>query len=437
MLSEVVEALEGVVAGLDPARTSGADAARLVSLFDRAERMCAAGKTLMVARAVECQEWSHTGARSAPEWLSQLAGVPAGAAQRSLETAKQLADQPEVTDALRSGDISPAQATEIASAVAHDPTAAGRLLRDARTRGFKGLKESCRAVRLAAKSAEEDQANYDAQRSRRYCRTWVEPDGSGRIDARMDPVSFTRFKACLHPFEEELFSAYRKAGTREPIDRYRADALLALAEAAGGAPTNTKVRVPATVIVVVAREALLRGHALDGERCEIEGFGPVPVAVAREIMGDAFLAAVVTDGVDIRRVVHLGRHPTRMQKTALAVRDPHCVVPPCERTHGLETHHFPPFEKSRHTTLDELARVCSGHHDQITNQGALLTGEPGNWHFEPPPAYGPFDDPPETSAGGPFGDPPDTSAGGPFDDPPDTSAGGPFDDPPDTSTGGP
>ena len=432
-LSEVVQALEGVVGGLDPARTSGSDAARLVALFDRAERLCAAGKTLMLARAVECNEWSKTGARSAPEWLSQLSGVPTGTAQRTLDTAGHLADQSEVADALRSGELSPAQAAEISSAVAHNPDAAPRLLREARTRGFKGLKQSCRAARLAAKSAEEDQANYDRQRARRYCRIWSEADGSGRIDARMDSLSFVRFKACLAPFEDEQFNAYRKAGTREPTDRYRADALLALAETAAANRSDTgrgtdaaapaspspvlfapsdarKAKVPAKLIVVVDRQALLRGYAEDGERCEIEGFGPVPVAVAKEIMSDAFLAAVIKDGIDIRRVVHLGRYPTEMQKTALQVRDPCCVIPGCEQTERLEAHHTPEFEKSRHTTLDELARTCSGaggHHDQLSYQGALLTGEPGNWQYQPPPTGGPFDDPPDTPAGGPFDDPPD------------------------------
>jgi len=367
LLSEAIEVLAKAVETLDPACTSGADAARLVTLFESGERLCAAGKTLMLTRVVECNEWSAGGARSAPEWLSQLAGVSPGAARRTLETADQLASQPEVAHALRSGEISTAQAAEIASAVAHNPACAPRLLDDAKTRGFKGLRQSCRVARLAAKSREEDQANYDRQRERRYCRTWTDADGSGRIDARMDPLSFVRFKACLHPFEEEAFNAFRKAGTREPTDRYRADALLALAEtavanretvhtagdatlfsagdtshatsirggsAASPADGSGKAKVPAKLIVVVDRQALLRGYPEDGERCEIEGFGPIPLAAAREIMQDAFLAAVVTDGVDIRRVVHLGRHPTEMQRTALQVRDPCCVIPGCECTGG-------------------------------------------------------------------------------------------------------
>lgn len=428
-MSELLDELAAAVQGLEPDRVAGVDAARLVTLFERGERLCAAGKTLMAARAVDCRQWAGKGARSPQEWLSEISGVPVGTAQRTLLTAEQVTARPELADAMRSGELSSAQAAEISSAVAENPDATRRLLDDAKENGFKGLKKACRAAKLAAaRSPEDDEAIARRQREARYCRTWIEPDGMGRIDARLDPVSFTRFTSFFHPFQEEAFDAARKAGAREPVDRYRADALVAMAEATAATEgsreaatgAKTRNRLPSEAIVIVDRGALLRGYPVDGERCEIEGFGPVPVAVAREIMEDSFLAAVVTDGVDIRRVVHLGRHPTRMQKTALAVRDPACMVPRCGRTDRLEAHHTPAFEESHHTTLDELVRTCEGHHDQITHQGGILSGEPGNWSWQPPSPHGPFEGPPEgmDPCAGPFDDPPSDvrgidEAGGP------------------------
>jgi hypothetical protein len=44
--------------------------------------------------------------------------------------------------------------------------------------------------------------------------------------------------------------------------------------------------------------------------------GPVPVEQVRAWMTDAFLAAVLTNGTDITKVVHLGRRPTALQTTA-------------------------------------------------------------------------------------------------------------------------
>jgi hypothetical protein len=44
--------------------------------------------------------------------------------------------------------------------------------------------------------------------------------------------------------------------------------------------------------------------------CEITGVGPVPVEVARRLLGESILKLVITNGVDVANVTHLGRGPT-------------------------------------------------------------------------------------------------------------------------------
>jgi len=152
---------------------------------------------------------------------------------------------------------------------------------------------------------------------------------------------------------------------------------------------------PAMVIVVIDHAALVRGYAEPGERCVIDGIGPVPVSTIEEMMRDAFLAAVVTDGIDIQSMVHLGRQPTAAQRTALIVRDPTCVIPGCDVTEGLEIDHVSGWVPTHHTTLKELARECGHHHDLKTYEGWVLSGGPGHWKWDPPPGGprpGPFDD---------------------------------------------
>jgi hypothetical protein len=156
-----------------------------------------------------------------------------------------------------------------------------------------------------------------------------------------------------------------------------------------------RVGPPAMVIAVVDHAALVRGYAEPAERCVIDGIGPVPVSTIEEMMRDAFLAAVVTDGVDIRSMVHLRRQPTAAQRTALMVRDPTCVIPGCDVTEGLEIDHVRGWVPTRHTTLDELARECPHHHYLKTYEGWVLSGGPGHWKWDPPPGGprpGPFDD---------------------------------------------
>ncbi|MGI8683703.1 MAG: hypothetical protein ACR2MO_01120, partial [Acidimicrobiales bacterium] len=91
---------------------------------------------------------------------------------------------------------------------------------------------------------------------------------------------------------------------------------------------------PAKVVVRIDWDALVRGWPIDGEVCEIAGLGPVPVAAVRRMIesGDAFLAAVVTRGVDVVNVAHLGRRPTAYQQTGLDWRSPECTTLGCNTT---------------------------------------------------------------------------------------------------------
>ena len=164
------------------------------------------------------------------------------------------------------------------------------------------------------------------------------------------------------------------------------------ARAAGAA---RRVGPPATVVALVDHAALVRGHVQDQECCVIQGIGPAPVATVRALLDDAFLGAVVSDGIDIRSVAHIGRRPTAAQWTALWVRDRTCVVPGCGVASGLEAHHLNGWAATKITRLDELALLCSHHHDLASYQGWILTGPPGQWAWHPPPngtPPGPFDD---------------------------------------------
>jgi hypothetical protein len=125
------------------------------------------------------------------------------------------------------------------------------------------------------------------------------------------------------------------------------------------------------VIVKIDLAALDRGHTLPGEVSEIAGHGPIPVAdVWRMIDGDAFIAAVTTNGTEISKVVHLGRHPTALQKTALeAITDGVCQIDGCNSRARLEIDHVADWAATKRTELNELARPCGYHHDLKTHHG--------------------------------------------------------------------
>lgn len=144
-------------------------------------------------------------------------------------------------------------------------------------------------------------------------------------------------------------------------------------------------RAPAQLVVHATYDALIRGHTLDGEVCEIPGLGPVPVAFARFLATDCLLKVVLT-GTDVTVIASDRRYVPAALRTALDARDTECVVPGCHATHHLERDHWGrDFAKHGPTSLANLCRICHYHHHLKTHCGWQLTGGPGHWRFEPPP----------------------------------------------------
>lgn len=161
-----------------------------------------------------------------------------------------------------------------------------------------------------------------------------------------------------------------------------------------GSPLRVRASAPvpeptAAITFVVDVEAFQRGRLLPGERCDLAGVGPVPLAMVERWIGQSRLNLVVTRGVDIASVTSLGRAIPTALRTALEVRDPTCVVPGCEVGAPLEIDHWRiPFAQGGPTELANLCRICPHHHDLKTYRGFTLTGGPGQWRFRPPDAPG-------------------------------------------------
>jgi Domain of unknown function (DUF222) len=130
-------------------------------------------------------------------------------------------------------------------------------------------------------------------------------------------------------------------------------------------------------------EALRRGGVAGDEMCEITGVGPVPVPVARGLLGEAVLKLVITRGVDVCTVTHLGRGPTAAQRVALAWASPGCTVEGCWRTR-IEYDHCEPWSRTRRTRLNELDPLCEFHHDLKTRHGWALVSGHGKRAMVPP-----------------------------------------------------
>jgi hypothetical protein len=138
--------------------------------------------------------------------------------------------------------------------------------------------------------------------------------------------------------------------------------------------TGTRRGTTADAVVVVDLRAWRRGHTHDDEVCHLIGGGIVPVDVAKAMANDAFLKAVVHDGVQITTVKHFGRHRPAELQTALdlgpvpELEGMSCVEEGCERRHHLEWDHVDPVANGGPTTFENLRPRCWAHHVEKTER---------------------------------------------------------------------
>jgi hypothetical protein len=467
------ELIAGVVDALDPDAVSGLAARQLWGEFDRIERLSSAGKTLLARRIAQTHQ-RNSGTRSAAEELSRRSGTSTGQAKDSVDTSQRLPDQPQVTKALRRGDLSPAQAALISDAAAANPAEEHRLTELAGQVSLAELREECARVKAAA-DPDPDATNRRIHAARRL-RHYRDAEGGWNLTARGTAQAGAAFLTVLNAITDTIFRQTRRDGRNEPVEAYAFDALMVMAQhaasdgaepgaahngstadtahdappAGSGEPAddaatrtgagqrsgddtcadrpsgNTETTragaglldphgaesaadgdpgifqattaagrsicpVPASrwsnprylALLRIDVAALRRGRVDGDELCEIAGVGAVPVSVARDLLGEAIIKLVITRGVDVLNVTHLGRGPTAAQHAALLWTNPTCAVQGCTRRR-IEYDHQIPWAETKHTRLDELDPLCTFHHDLKTRHGWALIPGTGKRALVPP-----------------------------------------------------
>jgi hypothetical protein len=401
--SEIRDALTSAASGFDASRLPMSSAADLLTTITTIERTAAALKATLAARVAASDSWRDAGARSAAHHLAQQTGTSLGQAQAIVETGRRLDQLPAVADAARAGHLSPQQTQAIASAASANPSAAPALLDLAPRRSLAELQEECAKVRATADDLEERRRRIHAQRS---LRTYTDHDGVAHFHLRSNPEVVAELTTALTPIRDRLFKAARTAGRREHPDALTHDALLtfvreAATPADAAAPTQRRAQAQAKVLVRVDFDTLLRGTPIDGETCELVGYGPVAVSTVTDLIdAGAVLHAIATRGQQVQGVAHLGRKPTAAQQTALEWINPSCAAEGCPHTARLERDHRTPWADTKITLLDLMDRLCAHHHRLKTHQNWALVNGHGKRAFVPPADLR-HPDRPESRAGPP------------------------------------
>jgi hypothetical protein len=384
-LERAARALRDALVGFEPELLSGSDCASLAEELATTEKACAAARARAAARAADCGAHRARGFRDAHEWAARMAGSSAPEAKAALETAAALERCPETKEALIRGELSLGQAREITRTEATRPGSEAELVEAAKRESHHSFRERARKRRLEPVDPEDLHRRQQAAQEFRH---WRDDLGLVRFCGGLVPEVGIPFINRLDAETDRLARQARKEGRQVSREVLAAEAFASIVEGGGKGKARS-----ADLVVVCDLGAFRRGHAHPGEPCHVVGGGPIPVSVAREIGTDAFVKAVLHDGVCIETVVHHGRHIPAELRTALELGSPpdfegvSCSEIGCERRYRLEWDHVDPRANRGPTSYDNLQARCWPHHREKTERdraAGLLSGN-GNREERAPP----------------------------------------------------
>lgn len=370
------DAVTAYVKAYDPERLPRA------ALALEQRRVIAVINMLGTLRALNAARLASMGDRDLDEQtkrdLANLSGTTLKEAEQAIATGRALSSHPEVERAARSGLLSPQQLGVITEAAGSDSDTALRLAQLAPGRSLRELSEEAARMRAARTDAEQIRREIHAKRS---LREWTAPDGTWHLRASGTPEAGAFIMAAINSCADTAFKQAREAGRHEPQEAYAFDGLLGLAK--GGKRHGTDV----FLTVHMDYDALLRGYVLEGEVCDIPGFGPTTPQLVMDLLetSDPFIKVILTRGKDVAGVAHLGRRPNQAQQTALDWVYPSCAAEGCgTRACWLQSDHREDWAKTHYTVFNLLDRLCPHHHRLKTYHGWGLVDGKGKRPFVPP-----------------------------------------------------
>jgi 5-methylcytosine-specific restriction endonuclease McrA len=276
------------------------------------------------------------------------------------------------------------RASEIAASATVDPEAEAALLETARGgASFRAVRDRCREASMRAAA---DAARTRRLHETRSARSYSGANGHLVLHAELAPDVGASVRSVIEQKTDELFRAARHAGTTELRCAYQADALAALVLGDGSRPSPD-------VRVHLDGAAAERGFALPGERCHIDGVGPVTVTTAIAMLQDAKLTVLRHDEHgDISHVSSPTRTiPARLRRWVEEAYQA-CGRQGCDSRFRLEIDHITPLAEGGATEKDNLWRLCGHDHHLKTYRGWRAVRLPdGNWDLVAPDGQPPRD----------------------------------------------
>ncbi len=361
--------------------TSASTLLTSVDELERLQRRCAAERLRRVAALDERQVCLEHGASSTAGLLADRGQISFGQAKRDVAAAAKLEFLPRTASALAAGDLErrhldvAVRATKELGcdpALSKDPEAHRRVraeLDDLIAEHGAGELPHELSRRVADWHAQRSTDSQEAKEARAHARRWLRlaaaqgPDGMARLSGELDPVTAAHVRALLD-------SLGRRDGEDDERDlgQRQADALASAAKQLLDAGQLPEVAVQRPHVMLITSLEALEG--LEGALAsELDGYGPVGSATARELFCDADITPVLKGrNGEILDIGRTERRPTRRQRQAVIARDRRCVGcgAPASR---CQIHHVKWWRHGGPTDLDNLVLVCASCHHGIHHRG--------------------------------------------------------------------
>ncbi|MEN0128003.1 MAG: DUF222 domain-containing protein [Brevundimonas sp.] len=347
-----------------------------------------------VAIAAQAEALAHMERKPGPmgryvaDEIAAALAITSQAAAVLVGRAVGIAAHPVLADALRAGTIDARKVDVILkeSAPLFDTEARAGVIADAAAQAAgqtaPQLERHVRRQRISADPTTAKRRAEKARADRRVEMTWLN-DGMACLTALLPaPEAVATFTVL-----DALASAAKVAGDERNVDQRRADAfsdiflnILDTGVTPAGDRLAKRHGRRACLNVTVPWTTLA---GLDDVPGELEGYGPVPASLARELAQDATWRRILTDPTDgtfVERGTATYRPGADLTGTVIA-RDVTCTAPGCRQPAArCEIDHLVPFDASRladeQTVPSNLGAACKHHHQSKTDKVWNATRDP-------------------------------------------------------------
>jgi Domain of unknown function (DUF222) len=407
---------EGVLAVLDPAALSPAGRVDLLTALDRQARWNAARQQRVLAAMSQAARRNVDADPDAERFLGDEVALALGVGRMTatdkLYVATDLTGRLADTLALiEAGDLSYWHGKTLSELLVgfDDNFAAkvqGLVLRRAVRKTPGEFRTAIRRVIKRLDQRDPPEKHHAAAADRRIISVPGE-DGMGEVNAYMPADGCAIVMTTI-----DAWAVKRGPDDHRTPDQRRADALVDICLNALHDPRVPKAHGRRPNINVTVCHTTLLG--LDDQPAELEGYGPISAAYARELAADpsGTWRRILTD--DAGTLLDYGTtvyKPPQALADHVIARDQYCVHPGCGRTaRRCHLDHRVPFPLGP-TNADNLEPLCAHHHQLKHRPGWNLDRHPDGtytWttptgrlhHYQPPhypvppPPENPDDDPP-------------------------------------------